>query len=102
MPLPHFAWPFRLGVTVEQNSPDELAAAAAVIVCTPRGHRDDDPSFGVTSPLFEQRPVDAERLASEIAQSDPRLQPTAEDIFDVTDAMRAVIGVDLSGAPARA
>jgi hypothetical protein len=84
--LPHLPWPYQLGQTVEQETPAELIAAAAVIVCTPRGHRDDVPDFGVTTPVFEQGALDLERLAGEIQQSDPRLAVDAEEILDLAAA----------------
>jgi hypothetical protein len=94
---PHFAFPFTLGVLVEQGSVEELEAAAAVIACTPRGHRDDRPAFGVTSPVFEQGPVDTERLADEIAQSDARLALDAEETIDLADATRRLVRLSLGG-----
>jgi hypothetical protein len=96
--LPHMAWPFRLGAVVEQDSAEELRGSAAVIACTPRGLRNDNPGFGVTSPLFEQRPIDVDRMAAEIRQSDPRLSPTVDEVLDLLNATRATIRVDVSGA----
>jgi hypothetical protein len=93
--LPHIAWPYQLGATVEQDTDAEMLAAAAVIACTPRGYRDDLPSFGVTQPVFEQSPLDLDRFAREIGQSDPRLAAEAEELIDLADAtartVRAVI-----------
>lgn len=94
--LSHLPWPYVLGADVEQDSPDELRASAAVIACTPRGRRADDESFGVTTPVFEQRPLDAARMAREIAQADPRLQPTAAEVDDIAaDATTATIAVNI-------
>lgn len=97
--LPHLGWPYRLGAVVEQDSPQELLASAAVIACTPRGQRDDNPAFGVTTPLFEQRPVDTRRLAAEISRSDPRLNPSVEEAAGLRDAMTAQLRVDIEGQP---
>lgn len=94
--LPHFAWPMRFVTlpdgtvtyaTVEQDTEPDLQASAAIIACTPRGWRDDDPTFGVTSPVFSQGPLDTDRLAAEIAQADDRLDIDAEEVLDLADAM---------------
>lgn len=96
--LPHFDWPFRLGVTVEQDTARELAASAAVILCTPLGQRDDEPAFGVTTPLFESIPVDEQALAAQVAQSDPRLADIRiEDLTQLADATVARLHIDLPG-----
>lgn len=84
--LSHLGWPYLLGVSVEQDSDDELLAAAAVITCTPRGHRDDLPDFGVTQPVFVQGPIDLELLASELVASDPRLTADLDEEIDLTQA----------------
>lgn len=97
MSLPHFAWPFELGVTVEQDSFEELQASAAVILCTERGDRIDVPEFGVTNPLFGQVPADTERLAAELEESDPRLSVEVSDVSLLIDATAAYLRVDLSG-----
>jgi hypothetical protein len=89
--LLHLDWPFRLGATTLQNSPEELRASAAVIACTPRGWRADDPAFGVTTPLFEQRPVDTDRLTRELHDSDQRLNYAARELLDLTDPTALVI-----------
>lgn len=90
-PLPHFDWPLRFTATgyvlVEQGTDRELQASAAVIASVQRGHRDDDPSFGVTRPVFEQGPLDGGRMAAEISQADDRLDLTASEAIDLADAM---------------
>lgn len=96
--LSHFAWPFQLGADLEQDTPQELSASAAVILCTPRGERDDDPHFGVTAPVFDTQPIDTVRLARELAQSDPRLDPDVSEVLDLADATRAAIRVGVNGA----
>lgn len=96
----HPAWPLRFitrpdgTVTyaeVEQDTDDERKASAAVIAATPRGAHLGDPNFGVTSPLFETAPLDVERLAREIAQSDPRLQLTVNETVDMLNAARRIL-----------
>lgn len=94
--LPHLAWPFQFGNVVEQDTVEELMASAAVIACTPIGFRADDPSFGITSPMFDTRPLDSERLAKEFAQSDPRLSPDIIEVSDIVENIEAVLRVDVS------
>lgn len=89
--LSHLAWPYRLGVDVEQLSDGELQGSAAVIACTPRGHRDDDPGFGVTDLTFQQGALDLQAFASELAASDGRLAIDAEEILDLAAATRRTV-----------
>lgn len=96
--LSHLPWPYQLGVDVEQDTVEELQASAAVALCTPKGAWVDNPRFGVTSPLFDSKPLDAARMASELRDSDPRLTPTVEEAIDLADATRAVLRVDVKGA----
>jgi hypothetical protein len=71
-----------------------------VIAATPRGAHLGDPTFGVTSPLFDQAPVNADRLAQEIAHSDPRLTVTAREAAELTNAARRVVTVAVGRADA--
>jgi hypothetical protein len=96
--LPHLPWPYQFGQVVEQGSPAELVAAAAVIACTPRGHRDDDPDFGVTAPVFQSGALDLDRLAGEIQQSDPRLAIDAEEFIDLAAATVRTVRVTIEEA----
>ncbi|MEJ7824918.1 MAG: hypothetical protein WKF48_05790 [Solirubrobacteraceae bacterium] len=100
--MPHYAWPLRFAAAgfavVEQDTNDERKASAAVIAATPRGWRDDHPDFGVTPLVFEQGPVDVELLATEIAQSDDRLDVQASEAGELVNALRRVITVGVAGA----
>jgi hypothetical protein len=62
-----------------QGSDQDRRSSAAIVVCTPRGWRDDLPDFGVSSLLFQQGQIDTERLAAEIAQSDQALADITAD-----------------------
>jgi hypothetical protein len=104
-------WPLRFitnpdGTTtyasVEQDSDAERKASAAVIAATPRGSHLGDPTFGVTSPLFEQSPVDADRLAREITHSDPRLTVTAREAADLVNAAKRIVTVAVGQADQQA
>lgn len=95
--LSHLAWPYRLGVDVEQLSDGELKGSAAVIACTPRGHRDDDPAFGVTDLTFQQGALDLQTFASELSHSDERLALDAEEILDLANATARTVRALIDG-----
>lgn len=82
---------------VPQDSDADRLARGAVVMCTPRGHRDDEPQFGVTSPLFKPGRVDTERLTAEINQSDPGLDVQASEAIDMFDQSHRIITVTVSG-----
>lgn len=94
--LPHLAFPYRLGATVEQDTFAERVASALVIALTPRGHRDDLPEFGITPPLFVEGAIDTDRLAAELAASDDRLDVDATELVDLADATVREIHAQLS------
>lgn len=96
-PLPHLDWPYRLGGTVNQDTPQEHRAAAAVLACTERGRVDGLPTFGVTTPLFGAQPVDAELMARQINQYDPRLEATGALLLDLANPQVAPIQLDVGG-----
>ena len=108
MDLPHYDWPLTFTAQpdgtvgfalVEQDTPDDLQATAALIASVPRGHRDDDPSFGVSDLAFQQGPVDTDLFAAELAQADDRLADLdATELLDVRDATRRTVRV--TAAPA--
>lgn len=103
--LPHFAWPMRFttlpdgSVTyaaVEQDTEPDLLASAAIVACTPKGWRDDDPEFGVTRPVFDQGPIDTSRLAAELAAADDRLDVDVAEVIDLADAMNRQLIASIS------
>lgn len=103
----HPAWPLSFETrpdgsvtyaTVLQDTDDERKASAATIAATPRGSHLGDPTFGVTSPLFETAPLDTDRLAREIQQSDPRLDLTVTDTADMVNAARRTLTVRVGSA----
>lgn len=100
--LPHYSWPLRFAAAgfavCDQDSDEDLRSRAAVVASTPRGWRHDDPSFGVSDPTFTQGAIDADRIASEIAQSDQGLDLTAEEIIDLRDAMNRTVTVTATRA----
>lgn len=82
---------------VSQDSDADRLARAAVVMSTPRGHRDDEPQFGTSSPLFQPGRVDTDRLAAEINQSDPGLDVQATEAIDMFDQSHRIITVTTSG-----
>jgi hypothetical protein len=104
--LPHLAWPMRFaprpdgstGVAMcQQDTTEDLLSSAAVIASTPRGHRDDDPTFGVTVPLFAMGDLQPAALGAEIAQADDRLEIDADELIDYAAASTRVIRVSVQG-----
>jgi hypothetical protein len=93
--LPHLTWPYQLGMTVDQDTDDELLASAAVIASTRRGPRDDLPGFGVSDPTFSQGPIDLERLAGELAQADDRLHLDGDEAIDLAAATARTVRLAL-------
>lgn len=106
--LPNLDWPVRLVTlpdgtvdfaTVEQDTDPERRAAAAVAACTPKGHREDDPEYGVTQLVFQSGPIDTDQLAADLRASDDRLDLTASETFDLADAMTRTVTVDVDSLP---
>lgn len=102
---PHYSWPLAFETQqdgtitfgqVEEGSDAELEASAAVIISTPRGHRDDDPTFGV-SPLVFQGGVDTDRLADELQQADPRLSVEADEVVALIEPWVSVVRAHIDG-----
>jgi hypothetical protein len=100
--LPAPSWPLQFVTNadgtvtygdLEQDTDAERKASAATIAATPRGAHLGDETFGVTTPLFETVPLDTERLAREIAQSDPRLDLTVTETADLLTAARRTLTV---------
>lgn len=82
--------------TVIQDSDQDREASAAVIISTPKGWRDDEPAFGITPLVGQTGPIDTDRLASELAQSDPRLADvTAAETVNLLRATDRVVRVDV-------
>lgn len=79
---PHIDWPFRFkptGRTVDGKAELQLAHVAQdseadirnqifSVVATPLGFRDEDPSFGIPSPLFTQGDIDTTVIASAVSE----------------------------------
>lgn len=104
---PQFAWPFAFVTQpdgsmtvgeVEQGTPAERVASAAVVISTRRRQRMDDPSFGITPLTFQQGAIDTHRLTAEIEQSDPRLDLDADELLDLADATSRVITTNVAPA----
>lgn len=82
---------------VPQDSDQDRLARAAVVYSTPKGHRPDEPQFGVTSPLFHPGQVDVQRLAAEINSSDPGLEVDATEVIDMRDTSHRILTVYVAG-----
>jgi phage baseplate assembly protein W len=84
--IPHFAFPFVIGAsganTVEQSTDEEILACVNAILVCPIGTRAVNADFGITWPLYEQAPVDAATMISEINLWEPRAVITASEYAD--------------------
>jgi phage baseplate assembly protein W len=98
--LPHFSYPFRfateagaiVAATTEQHSADEVADCMQRIVVTPAGTREELPEFGITEPNFQQAPVNAARLVTEVTRWEPRARlegvATVDDLDELVSLVR--------------
>ena len=73
---PHLAIPIRLGALgtfadVEQDTPEHIAQRVQAVTLTPRGHRDDDPDFGIPDQVFETPMTDITAITAAIAACEP-------------------------------
>jgi phage baseplate assembly protein W len=80
--IPHFALPLRYAngapVVNEQDSIDDIAACVEAVLRHPRGHRPEQPDFGVTDATFAQGGADLDVLRAEVAEWEDR----AEILFE--------------------
>lgn len=78
--IKHLAWPPRLNgttyATVDQDSPEEHAQAAALVLSTPHGSLIDNPAFGSPSLLFAPGGANPEELEAVLARWEPRIPAT--------------------------
>lgn len=104
---PHFAYPFSFktqpdgslaAAVTEQDSVDEVADCVVRITNTPLGSRDELPEFGVTVPLFEQTPVNVERLVSEIREWEPRAALSGSARIDSLDELLTNVRLDVAAS----
>lgn len=82
--VPHLAYPFRVDAdgsvaVVEQDTLDEVAQHAQVVLLTRRGQRPVVPEFGIPDPLFEEAPLDLADVEAAISRYDPRGRVVVED-----------------------
>jgi phage baseplate assembly protein W len=80
----HFAYPFRWGANMhalenEQDTPEDVAACVECLIRTSRGHRPDNPDFGLPDVVFSM-PVKVGLIQSAISDGEPRAQVDVTDI----------------------
>lgn len=101
MQTPHFDIPFRFGakgaVTVEQDSFEDIANCVEVIVRTPVGFRDDNPSFGFPQTEFSQQPIITSDVVEIVASQEPRAVVVMSDKPDALDELIDRILIDVRG-----
>lgn len=96
---PHFAFPFvmktRAAAVLEQDSPDEIVAAARAILNTPQGARLDNPGFGTREQLFRQGGASADEIRRALDQWEPRATYLVQVQPDLLDAMTSRVTVEV-------
>jgi hypothetical protein len=101
---PHFAHPFTLAVQPggslaanvdEQDSVEDITACVTRIVSFVRGSRDELPEFGISDPLFQQAPVDTERLINEVGEWEDRADLSADWNVDSADELITHVRLNL-------
>jgi phage baseplate assembly protein W len=103
--IPHFQWPWSFDTStgvavVEQDTIDETYSNVQFLVACPAGAWQDQPSFGIPSPLFSQAPVDTNGIEQAIVAWEPRAAVAAIEYSDVmSDAIRHV-RLNISTQPA--
>ena len=83
MPV-HFAYPFRWGahkhaLENEQGSPADIAACVESLLRTPRGHRPDNPDFGLPQVVFSM-PLKPGLIQAAITEGEPRALVNVRDV----------------------
>lgn len=80
--------------TVDQDSPDNVAACVYAILSFERGSRIEDPDFGVQDPTFSQMPVDVDEWLEQIAAYEPRAEVrTEQEVGDLIGAVLVDVGL---------
>ena len=97
--LPHFDLPLRWersgrknadgsdeirAASVEQDTIKDIENQVFAVVATPIGFRDENPEFGVRSPLFGQAPLDAKLIQEAISEWVPN---ASADVTEYGDAI---------------
>lgn len=74
--VPSFDAPFRIGpdglvATVEQGSAADIGAQVYNVLICPQGAKLNDPGFGISSPLFDQMPIDGSGIEKSVMAQVP-------------------------------
>ena len=98
----HFAYPFRWGqnghaLEVEQDTPEDIAGCVECLLRTPRGHRPDNPDFGLPDVVFAS-PLRMGLIEGAISEGEPRAQVNVSDVtaeIGDTDQLIAYIKAEI-------
>ena len=83
-------------ITVEENTPECIAARVTHICVCPEGFREDNPSFGIPELAFSSVPINLQPLEAAIKRSEPEATlETIEQAIKGSQASRA-IGIEVS------
>lgn len=95
----HFDYPFRFAgsraVVNDQDSIEDVLAAAQVILRTPVGFRPETPEFGRPEFSFKIQPVGADFVAEIITSQDPRADVLVTEHPDILDDLVDVINIEI-------
>jgi hypothetical protein len=94
MAIPRLATPFTIGpngvATVEQDTPDDVAACVYAITATELDSRIELMDFGVIDPTFRQGGADLEELHDAATEWEPRARTVlTQDVADNVNALHA-------------
>lgn len=102
--IPHFAYPFRFvsdqsGVHAEvkeQDTLDEIADSATVVMLTPLGWRDELPDFGAPDFAFKKVPLGEDVIEGIIEDQEPRALFAVKEQLGSYDYLIDYINVELN------
>lgn len=98
--IPHLAYPFTItadgAVVVQQDSVEEVAACVAAICSFVEGEREDNPTFGIPSPLFAGVPIDTTSIRAALQVLEPRAALDIVESGDPFDASDRTITIEVS------
>lgn len=97
--IPKLKVPLQMGTlglaTVEQDSPEEVAACVYAIVTTERGSRLENPDYGCEALEFDQMPLTdgLDEVLTQIGKYEPRARVrTAQEIEDMVGVLQIRVG----------
>lgn len=102
MAIPHITLPFRLdrngGIAwAEQDTVDEIVTCAETIKRYPADYRPEYLEFGSDDLVFEQKPLQVDRLAQQLERFEPRANAVIEEVVDRLEESHAHLIISIEG-----